>query len=312
MYSFALNKGIEYERDGKVPTGGNVMTDKSIEYVIFKPEDLADFQDLILDTIWEELIPMDDFSENDVIALGALENGRPVGALIARMYDRFDVQVASLWVDPASRGCGIGRGLLDACLGEALDTYTDAYRLPEDEPVGISMHVDYALGEKYIAAFEGFLKETGFRGFKRTGCVYLIPADAAGVPAPSASARALSSVSKDLTDDFDRMTEELDVQMEPSLSFYAGDEEKPDCIILCAFGADNDFTVSSMIFDKCTEDVYAGALGCVFKAVSAAYPGALIIADSALNAYPALWSKTASECGEIAWHASADRYVVFE
>lgn len=287
------------------------MSDRHIEYVLFGPDDLVDFQDLIIEPVWEELIPLGEYDSEDIIAVGAVADGLPVGALVARMCERQEVQLASLWVVPRFRGMGIGKGLLDACLEKALDTYTDVYAIPEEQPTLISLHVDYALGGEDLAAFESFLKANGFKGFTHSGSVCLIPVDRA--PAvPSGGARALSSVSGELTDAFDSLSEDTGFQMEPALSFFTGNEDKPGCVVLCAHCGESDFTVVSHVFDGCTEEDYAGALGCVFASLRAAYPGSIVLADSEKNAFAAVWDSLASACGETAYHASAVRIVLFE
>lgn len=287
------------------------MSDNRIEYVIFGPDDLVDFQELILEPVWEELTSLGSFEDNDIAAIGALENGRPVGALIARLCDRQEVQLGSLWVAPGARGQGIGKGLLHACLEEALRVYTSVYTIPEEEPVLISLHVDYALGGEDLAAFEHFLKENGFKGFARSGSVYVIPAEGAPI-APSPDARALSSVSDDLTEALEMLAEDTDFQMEPALSFFAGSEDKPACVVLCALAGETDYTVVSQAFDGCTESEYAGTLGRVFCALRAACPGAVVLADSRKNAFPAVWDHLTDACGETAAHASAVLNALFE
>lgn len=286
--------------------------EKEITFVTFEADHLHHFQDVILPNIWEELITLESFEERSVIALAAMDGDTPAGAFVGRLFEGFKLQALSLWVEPEYRGRGIGGGLIRTALGTALDTVSRECLLDEEDPVVIQVCIEYALEEEDAYAFESFLEHEGFGVFERMSPACLFTSDVCLKLPVSGSALAFSSVDAELTDDLEALIDTMDAQFEPSLSFFEGDPEAPDCIALASFNPDGGFDLFTECTPECSEETFCGAVGRVMHEIEKKCPGSMVIADTEYNMFPLMWEKLARSCGSVVIHSSAVRTVLFE
>ncbi len=134
----------------------------TITYKQITEANLPEYEALMLPMIYEELKQQTSIEENNYLALAAMDDDTPVGALVAELEDNGDLNLLSIWTDQDHRREGVASGLLHkmADIVRALYNWEDG-QYGED----ISLKTMYCLNRRYRDIFESWLEKNDFTDF---------------------------------------------------------------------------------------------------------------------------------------------------
>ena len=95
----------------------------------------------------------EDFSPPHGVFLVARRDGQPVGCGAVRTLDAEHAEIKRMWVDPAARGMGIGRGLLGALESSARELGTHTVRLDTADYLTEALPLYRSAGYQEIPAY---------------------------------------------------------------------------------------------------------------------------------------------------------------
>lgn len=292
----------------------------ALEYVKISQEYLGDFRDLVLTNVLEEVRHYPDMKEEGLFALGTVDSGLPVAAVIGQLRPDNEVYLHSFLVQEDYRGRGIGRELMKGVLQTAYDVFSNFGEKPGDAE-NVFLHTGYSLPRDVFDSFSAFLKAVGFTEFVSYRPVYVFEAnklrddplvreafmpDFHAEPGVHCCAGVESGPLKEAC----RQTDAFDMEADPALCFFTGTQEKPDFMIMAAHGAGSDYYVTSRIFARrANQDMCLEALKVMLRAISAENPDFLLLADGDSNEPDAVWEQLAETSGEACPRTEAGAYL---
>ena len=270
--------------------------------VTFRRGQMADFYDWILPDVYMELLATEDFSEEGIIALGALNDGRPCGAAVCFYVGGEAFNLGSIIVDETVRRQGIGSALLEAAENEALAILPP---VSYDPPVKqTELKVTYVMPEAQSLEADAFFQACGFRGFSTEAPVFLFEAAQAGEALLPLKAFA------ELPDEApDELVEEYDLPVEPELSFFAEDSDGEEMLFLTSPAGDHSYFLISSVNGSAGKAAYAQALLSVLQKIGEADGDATVLASALSQPYADVFERLARERGQICLHREASCYV---
>lgn len=266
----------------------------------FDETTLEDFQDVILPGVLAELLSMDDFAEEGIIAIGAMSKEEPVGAVIARLLNNTQVQILSLYVVQDARRNGIAVTMLDGLASLCFELFDNEEQW--EVPVGIG--IDYVMDDELLEGFEAFLQKAGFGYHEERLPVCIFKASLADSLPENSEARELPE-----DEYFEEWLEEAGLVTEPELCIYTGQEENPSCILAALDAGDGSYDLISYSDESCSDDQFAPALKHLLKKLDR---DADIYADSMKNVCPEFLKQTAIDGGRILTHRFAEHRMIIE
>lgn len=266
----------------------------------FDETTLEDFQDVILPSVLEELLALDDFADFGVLAVGAMLDGAPIGALIARLLSETQAQILSLYVVPECRRAGVASAMLDGIAAMCFDLFDSVEQW--EVPVGIC--IDYVTDETMRKALESFLDSTGFRVREERPPVYRLAASCEHSLSGSGEAHPLPNDAE-----LAEWLEEIAPGSGPELGIFAGSEDAPSCILLASDAGDGSYDLISYAPEGCGDAEYLSALKLLLQKLG---KDAVVYADAAKNACPDALAQAARYGGGILRHSYAQRRMIIE
>lgn len=279
--------------------------EERFDIVSFSRDDLSDFYDWILPDVYTELLGVEDFADEGVIAVGALREGTPCGAAICVYSGNDTFSLISIIVGEPERRKGGGLQLLDAAVNEAL--HLTAWQGNDLSLKKLELTAEYVLPEDAIDGMDSFLSAYGFRDFAESSPVYLW--NAADVGQNLVSLTPFT----ELQDEGEEMLTELeesDLSPDPELSFYTGEEQNAPLVFATDPAGDNTYFVSSGVFGEVGSAEFEQAFLTVLKKIGDADPDATVIASASSNPYADTLERLARESGTVCVHRQASCYVL--
>lgn len=142
------------------------------EYIAIIESNLELFKSLLLPQLHQRLQQMGDSRETEngtLLALGALRDGEPTGALVAILEQEGDIELLSLLVAQQHRRSGVATGLVDRLLRVASGCYMGER---DGEANCIMLRASYLLTAEQLSVFRPFLERVGFDTFVEEGFAY--------------------------------------------------------------------------------------------------------------------------------------------
>lgn len=272
------------------------------QVMAFDETTVQDFHDVILENVLAELYSLDNFEDYGVLAVGAMQNGQAIGAVIAKLLSEADVQIISLYVAPEFRGAGVATTMLDGVAALCFDLFDSIERY--EVPVAIC--IDYVQDGEQTEKLEKFLEKNNFRFREERPEVYMLTAGCADALSGSDAARELPSYAGEL---FSAWADEAELNTKPELCVYTGEEDEPQCMMLLLDAGDGSFDLVSFAESGCSEADFEAALKLVLQKVD---KNAEIFADGAKNVCPAVLAKAAGFGGNGFRHCYAQRRMIIE
>lgn len=280
---------------------------------------LYDFKPYITGNIFEQLMQLDDFEEQLVVCVGAVADGRPIGALAAQLLTGNEIFMYSIVVDPAYQRMGVGRGLIRGILSEACEVFADEYSI-RAMPFRVFLHTDYALPENEIDGFEKFLQAVGFRDFyamEDSYCIYGEKLGAEWFEAPSECHRMKIASFTEQTNGYSDevsaylMNQGVSLSTDHAFMSIAGEELKT--ILAAEYGMDNEYNLRAVTDDDedIPEEEYLALLKNVLCSLKAETPDFLLIADGHTNINTGILKRLAEQAGTVYLHREAGFYGEF-
>lgn len=288
-------------------------TTTEVRYVTFSAEGLEDFRQVILPDVCEQLFLLKRFDSENISAIGALADGEPAGALIARITGESAAVIDSIYVSSEYRRTGIGTELFRRFLSIASSSL-DPTGGAEDNIVPVGITADYALPEKSAEIFGKFLDSLGFRLFQEKPDVYYFESDRLehfGAEEPGVFCFT-DIEGTDETELFD-FFESLDITAAVKYSFYCGKKDDPDAMLLVSFGDDDTYIFSSIqMNDGPGEAEFGKLVSAAVNAIRRDCRDFAIIVNGADNILPGYWAGLAAEYGQTVKHTTAGMAAIFE
>lgn len=272
------------------------------QVMAFDETTLTDFHDVILPNVLAELYALDDFSDYGILAVGAMQNGQAIGAAIARILNEVDVQILSLYVAPKFRREGVAGMMIDGIAALSFDLFNTVENL--EVPVGIC--IDYVLDDEQPDGFEEFLDKAGFRHREERPPLYMLTAGCADKLSDSGSAGMLPEIARGALSEW---LEETDLNSEPDLCVYVGQEEDPQCLLLATDSGDGSYGLVSKAPGACSETDFEAALKLLLQKLDR---NAEVYASAERNACPDVLAKAVGYGGRIFRRNYAQRRMIIE
>jgi len=221
----------------------------AIQFVDFKNEYFDDFKGFILPNIYHELISSTVMAEDGLFCIGALDEERPIGALVARLSADRELDMASIYVDKDYRRQQVGSALIDHLLAAAVELID--YSSPLEDPnIGIMLNCEYSLPEDGCDVFKKFLISKGFTMHTEyEKLMYLEPDDIKALAAFCSGKTKKFPLDEDLNN-FDELLQGTGIQINEKLSFYTGPEDDPSAMLLTGYGFDGVYFISQKLDDS--------------------------------------------------------------
>ena len=271
------------------------------QIVEFDETTLVDFQNVILPNVLMDLLAVEDFEEEGLIALGAMAGEEALGAVIARPLNDIEVQVVSLCVAPEYRRQGIATVLLDALTQAAFQLFDSI----EETEVPVGIGIDYVMDAEMLEGFEAFLEKDGFNYREEKLPVYVMKASAEKILSKEAPAGEYPE-----DEELAAWFEEQDINTEPSLCVYAGESaEDVKCTLVAIDAGDESYDLVSYAPGDVSEAEFEAALKLLLGKFD---PETRVYADGLRNACPAVLEKAAREGGELLTHRFAEHRMIIE
>lgn len=280
--------------------------EEKYETVTFLREQMADFYDVILPDIYTELLGVEDFADEGVIAVGILRDGEPCGAAIGVFADEDVFSLISIMMAEEERRQGGGRLLIEELIREALrrvDWQGDDLSVKRAE-----LRAEYVMDEDEIGGMDLFLAACGFRGFETAPPVYLLNTSVGRDLIPLTAFTDLPDEGKK----FLEALEDDDLSPDAELSFYVGDAENASVVFLTNPVGDSTYRVTAAAFDGATQETYGQALLTVLGKIADADANATVIAPAVMHPFPAIPERLARESGTVCVHRRASCYILLQ
>ena len=275
--------------------------DETYQIVTFQRDQMTDFCDQILPDIYSELLAAENFDAEGVVAVGAVREGAPCGAAICAFAGDRSISLISIVVDEAERRRGLGRQMVDAAVNEAM--HAVEAQLPGMPDLNLELDAEYVLPEEALDGFEAFLRACGFRHFTTLAPVYLLNA-------ADGSAKTALRAFDELPDEGEAlcgMMEELDLSIEPTLSFCTADE---GIVFVTNPAGEQTYIITSTVEAGVSKADYRAAALSVLQRIEAAAPGATVIFAASAQPYADVIEALAAENGKICRHKTAACYIL--
>lgn len=272
------------------------------QVMAFDETTVEDFHDVILPDVLAELYTLDDFADYGILAVGAMHNEQAIGAVIARILSEADVQILSLYVAPKFRRAGVASTMIDGIAALCFDLFDTAEKY--EVPVGIC--IDYVADDEQPDGLEDFLGKTGFRYREERPAVYRLAALCADMLSGSGNAHLLPEDARDM---FAAWADDAELNSEPELCAYTGDEDAPQCMLLLTVAGDESYDLISAVTESCTDADFEAALKLLLQNVD---KNAEVYADAAKNVCPDVLAKAAEYGGKRFRHSYAQRRMIIE
>ena len=285
---------------------------ENCEYVILDETGVIDFESYIIPNVFHRITAPDSWEEQSILAVGAVIDGAPCGAVVAQLLETNEVFLHSIVVDEKYRNNGIGSTLLDAVLQRSEEELEPDPG--EDHDFMIFVHADYALSGDALTRFEDFLKKNRFTDFLDAAPVYVFDNEgAAGLGRPSAAAKCFAEIPGVDAAQLETFFTEQGIYPDLTLSFFNGTEDEPKCLLLVQNPEEGVYLMTSTDQEAGTgmedlDELFRAAL----HAIAERSKQFRLVVNPERNAYPELWSRYEDVCALKSVHREAGAYLVFE
>lgn len=280
--------------------------EEKYEIVSFIRTQMPDFYDWVLPDVYAELLGVEDFADEGVIAVGALRDGEPCGAAVCVFTDAGVFSLISIMMDEAERRQGGGRLLLDAAVNEAL-------RLTDWEMTGqpvkkLELRTEYVMREDEIADMDRFLSAYGFRDFTDMPPVYLYNV---AIGRETIRLTPLTDFPDEEAELYAAL-EESDLAPDPELSFCVGDAQDTPLVFVTNPAGDSTYFVTSGILGEIGQEDFGQAFLSVLKKIGDTDADATVIAPATAHTYADVLERLARESGTVCSHRQASCYILLQ
>ena len=275
---------------------------------------VQNFQDFILDNVFAQIAQLPDLKEEGIIVIGAVADGKPVGAAVAQLFEEYEIYIHSIMVADEYRRQGVGTQLLQEVLNVCLMAYDPAFILnPQHDEFFV--HLEYALPEPEKTDFEGFLKAFGFAKFYDFPALYVFRSgqiSGLGKKCPGVSSVVeAEGADRELIADF---FEETGLYPDPELCFFTGTEEEPRCLMIAQPLGDGTYQISGVNTDEesSREQDLQDLFFHMIYAVQQKNDSYTLLVNEMQNQEEDFWKRIAETHGETISHREAALVVSFE
>lgn len=290
----------------------------NIEYVDVSREGMEDFADIIMPETFDALMDLEDLDDLGMVLIGAVDAGRPVGAIAVQLIEEGGIDILSLYVEPSSRRNGIGSELIKRVLSVGLEAF-EPVELQEtvgvDIPVKLTLHTEFAIEGAEHEEFLSFLKKNGFSEINDLGSFYTFDAQSLKALCGTVAGSDVISLEEAAAGHLDELSEAFEAKgLNTELKYCCiiGSFDRPDAMMLVEKSGENEFFVSSQVFgEEIDEDRYMSMIAKVAADMAEDNKDFHIIAGNEENAFPDIWDKFAASALTVAKHTSAQRFVMF-
>jgi len=283
----------------------------NINFTRVYEDGIYDFREVILPNVWEELLVAESFDKYGLIIIGATdENGKALGAVVARLLEGYEIFLSSVYVLIENRREGIGTMLFDSLIQEAVQEFNPS--LDDNSRLVSFMRAEYALLDKDMDVFHKFLERVGFTDFLEKPATYMFTKEDLKKIERNEEIKVLN-MGEELGDGLYDFFSSFDLIVEPKYSFFTGTKADPRLMMLCELDDESNFflTCNSIVSDA-TYDELEAVLYSFRSIIEEDYSDYTVLVNGEKNNNLEDWDRINKTCGVKASREEAGMYIEVE